>query len=255
MKWLIGLIVLLGLCAFLPQIASTSLGKVYVTHMLHQKTHAKVTVGSVKFSWFGPQVARNVQFEKEEVHGLIKELNIESPFWNFFFSIKHLKISSATVDLGKAMFPNGNTLAVLLAILNAPLTHARQVEVWFAPVDVRLEQGILTVGRLDALLASTIHLCTWGQINLITDQLDMTLGIPASTLQRAFGISQLPSDYVLKLPVRGTLQSPEIEKGAAAAKIGALVAAPKQAAPLIDLFSKKLKTDVPPPKRPYPWEK
>ncbi len=52
----------------------------------------------------------------------------------------------------------------------------------------------------------------WGQVDTVNDELDMTLGIPADTLA-ATGIKELPSDYVLPVPVKGTPQAPNVNWG------------------------------------------
>ena len=53
----------------------------------------------------------------------------------------------------------------------------------------------------------------------------MTLGIPSDTLKKAFGIKNLPKNYVMTMPIRGLTQKPEIVTGPAVAKIAALIAA------------------------------
>lgn len=49
----------------------------------------------------------------------------------------------------------------------------------------------------------------WGQIDLDNNMLDMTLGIPAEALAAA-GVRELPADYVLPVPVKGTTQAPTV---------------------------------------------
>lgn len=49
----------------------------------------------------------------------------------------------------------------------------------------------------------------WGQVDTTNNVLDMTLGLPADTLA-AVGITTLPSDYVLPVPMKGTPQAPEV---------------------------------------------
>lgn len=51
------------------------------------------------------------------------------------------------------------------------------------------------------------HVIMWGQVDSVNNLLDMTLGIPADTLA-ATGITTLPNDYVLPVPVKGTPQAP-----------------------------------------------
>ena len=52
----------------------------------------------------------------------------------------------------------------------------------------------------------------WGQVDTVNDVLDMTLGIPADALA-ATGIKELPNDYILPVPVKGTPQEPNVNWG------------------------------------------
>lgn len=425
-KWLIGicLILLLGL-AFLPQIASTSLGKPFFTRELEKKSRADAEIGSLKFSWFGPQIFQNVTFKKENITGSFEELQIEAPFWKFSgpfrlkngqvagqiekvegeyannhfsltgltlnghislkgeiysklqfhiqidvekfplivldqkldqilgptldllgsismdgtqgtidlkitsanldtkikgnllengitlnevvnasirltpkvsalllkdvsplfitglsaqnpvqlkiepsgfffpfpFSLTALKIGKATLDLGKVRCQNGESLSSIVSLLKADvLAHQKEMDIWFTPVSFQMSGGLVKTGRLDALLANSLHICTWGNIDLVKDKLNMILGIPSDTLQKSFGIQNLPPNYVLKIEVKGTTESPDINRGKAAAQIAALIASGQISKKgilrsITDLVSKKQDSDIPPPNRPFPWEK
>lgn len=417
-KWLIPLAAFLLIALiFFPQIASTPIGKSFFIKRFEQKSGLEVEVGSLKFSWFGPQIFRDIKFRRDSgAQGSFEELHILAPFWSFsgpfllengqisygdrkieniagqiegndfsltgtlpqghillkgqiyskidfhiqvdieklpsavidprlsgllgptlnliglvamdqgkgsidlkvtssnlqteikgdlsekgmrlqeplfakiqlvpnsffkrlstegpatlridpkdfFFplpySLTSLKLGKATLDLGKARYKNDQTMAALFTLLKMPsFSDMSQMNIWFAPVSFQINQGILKVGRLDALLADSFHICTWGNIDLIRDKLDMTLGLPASTLKKAFGIKNLPENYVLKIEVRGKVQSPEINKTSFGVKIGALLAAeqiPKKGifGGLADIFSKSQDSDVPAPNRPFPWE-
>jgi hypothetical protein len=430
-KWLIIVPVLLIvlIIAFLPQIASTSLGKPLFVKALEQKSQAQVEIGSLRLSWFGPQQFHNLQWTHEAASGTIEELEIEAPFWTFSgpfklkngsiaykggrvekiegkivgndfnltgitmkgyialqgqiysklhfhlkidvkefplividqqldqllgptldlngtislehgkgsidltinadnlntrvqgiltensitldkpllaairltpkvsalllkdanplfltgmsaenqinlriekedfyfplpYSLEKLRVGAATLDVGRVKCQNGESLQTIISILKAErLSDATQMNAWFAPVTFSIVNGILQAGRMDALLADSIHICTWGNIDIVRDQIDMFLGLPADTLQQSFGIKNLPPSYVLKIKIRGTTKKPEIVKGPAVAKIAALIAAgqiPKKGilGGLADLISTpKEEKDVPPAKRPFPWEK
>ena len=174
------------------------------------------------------------------------------------YSLKKCKVGRAALDLGKIQLRNDQPLAALGSFLK---TGARfNSPIWFTPVALRLDEGILSLGRIDALVANTIHVCAWGQIDLIKDRLDITIGIPADTLAKSFGITNVPSQYVLTMPLRGSIQKPDLKTGPAIATIAALLSAeeiPKKGVlggvakivtrPPVD-------PDIPPPKRPFPWE-
>lgn len=179
------------------------------------------------------------------------------------FSLEHLRLSGA-LDMGQVQIKNGPTLSSLVSLLKAgSLANSAQMSAWFTSLDFQIQNGIVYTGRLDALLAGRVHICTWGSIDLLRNQLNMTLGIPADTLRSAFGIENLPSNYVVQVPIRGTPSHPEIEKGSATAKIAALAATqqiPIKKKTLLGglihaIAVPKEDPGVPPPKRPFPWER
>lgn len=175
-------------------------------------------------------------------------------FFPLPYSLEKLQVGKATLDLGKVVCQNGASLKIIMAILKAaPRLNGDEMNAWFTPFSFRIDRGILETERLDALLGDSVHVCTWGRIDLLNDKLHMNLGIPADTLARAFGIKDLPSNYVLKIPFRGTTQNPDINKGSAAAKITALIAASKIKG-FGNFIIKKEPTDIPPPQLPFPWE-
>lgn len=400
-KWIILFLLLIALIFFLPQLASTSLGKPFFVRILEKRTYGRIDIGSMRFSWFGPQTFRQVQWTRNNFTGTVEELQIDAPFWSFSgpfhlkngtvssrdgkteriegeiegdgfqltgtlknlpldpqltpilgptldlvgtiqlkpgqktidltlssanlqtklsgfltehaitlrepltatlrltpalstlllkdanplfltgvasknpvtlqiepkdflfplpFSLERL-IAAGVLDMGQVQCQNGKSLAALISLLKAtPLLDAKQMNVWFTPISFRIEGGQVQTERMDALLADSIHICTWGRIDLIRDQIHMFLGLPADTLQKSFGIQNLSPNYVLKIPIRGSTKEPDIATGPAAAKIGALIAAgnvPKKGwlGGIANLFSNpKEDADVPPAKRPFPWE-
>ena len=181
------------------------------------------------------------------------------------FSLQKLKIGNATLDMGQVRARTGKSLRSLLALLKKERIGS-EVDLWFTPVAFKVENGLIETGRMDALIAGDIHICTWGDIDLVRDRLQMVLGLPAETLAQSFQIQNLPRSYVMKIPIRGSTKDPEFETGPAAAKIAAMAAAqqiPKAGGKagkafggLLNLFSQaKEDEDAPPPNRPFPWEK
>jgi hypothetical protein len=180
------------------------------------------------------------------------------------FSLSKLQIGHATLDLGQTRIQNGPSLTSLIRLLKSDrLSNSREINAWFTPLDFSLKNGLLTTERMDLLLADSVHLCTWGSIDIGDDRIDMILGIPADTLSSAFGLRNLPSSYVLKVQVRGPTENPEFVTGPAAAKIAALLATqtiPVKKGPLGGILgivgnAAASDGDAPPPKRPFPWEK
>ena len=181
------------------------------------------------------------------------------------FNEKNLSIPKGRIEIGRVVCQNGPTLNTLIALLQSKwLKKTDQMNAWFAPLDFRIQNGFLETGRLDLLLADSIHVCTWGYIDLRRDQINMYLGLPADTLEKSFGIKGLNSNYVLKIPIRGTTKKPELETGPATAQITAMAAAQKIPLPgkVGKIFGTVVNTvtglkndpDVPPAQRPFPWE-
>ncbi len=181
------------------------------------------------------------------------------------FTLEKLRIGQGVLELGQTKIQNGPSLIALVKLLkNQRVANLKEMNAWFTPLEFSIESSIFKSGRMDFLLADSIHLCTWGHINLANDHLDMMIGIPANVLSSVFHIQNLPSNFMLKIPVKGTTNAPEIETGAASAKIAALLASqtiPKKAGPLGKAFTILTppvtddSRDVPPAKRPFPWEK
>lgn len=172
------------------------------------------------------------------------------------FHWKSIQIGGGMIDVGKVRCTNGSTLGALIGMLKtSPLTQAKEMDVWFTPLYFKLENGVLETGRMDALAAKSIRFCSWGNVDLVKEKLDMTLGLTAETLKSVFGLKMLSDGYVLKIPITGSIRSPKLSVGAGAAKIAALLAA--QNAPkgggLLNLFLQPDK-DIPKPNRPFPWE-
>ncbi len=177
------------------------------------------------------------------------------------FSLDTMQIAHATLDLGKFQIENTPAINSIFNLLKSP-RPGQWVNAWFTSADAALQKGTLSLGRVDALIGGSLHLCAWGDVMLSQDKLAMNLGIPADTLQQAFGIQNLGPDYVLKIPVQGTIENPEFVTGPASAKIAAMVAGQvvQKPGPVGTLFgilnaATSDSGDVPPAKRPFPWEK
>jgi hypothetical protein len=179
----------------------------------------------------------------------------EDLFFPFPYSPEKVRVEKALLNIGQIRVKMAQSLASLLAI-----KKGGEVKGWFAPVTVSLKNGILQMDRLDFRLGSSIHLCSWGSLNLFNGKISAFLGLPADTLEKLLGITGLSKNYVMKVEVRGSLSQPELVTGPVVAKIAALMAAsqaPKKG-PLkgiTDLFaSPKEESGVPPAKRPFPWD-
>lgn len=181
------------------------------------------------------------------------------------FDLSKIEIEQASLDMGQVVCQTGKSLSTLISLFKN-FKRSDTSLIWFSPLDFSLEGGIFSASRMDAMVSNTIHICTWGKIDLNRDRLDMILGICADTLSQSFGIENLPANYVLKIPLQGSTENPELDTKTAAAKIAALAAMnqlPKVGGKAGKMFggtlnmmkmSQENQEDVPPPQRPYPWE-
>lgn len=176
------------------------------------------------------------------------------------FSPSTLQIGQGFLDLGRIRILNAEFLVPLSKFLKARFS-TNQVDAWFNAADFKLRDGLLELSRTDALLANSFHICGWGSADLVKEQLDMILGIPADTLSKSLGIKNVSSNYVLQIPVTGTFHSPQFDTGSATAKIAALIAAgqiQKQKGIIggvATIIGQAAEEKAPPPKKPFPWGK
>jgi hypothetical protein len=188
------------------------------------------------------------------------------------FSLKKVNIPKGRLELGQISCKNEGNLNLALSLLKSvQLTQNHNLNLWFTPIDFSVRQGIVDVERTDILVAETFDIALWGQIYPLKDNVDMVLGLTADCLARAFNIKNLPDDYVLQVPMTGSLHDVKLNTGKATAKVAALLAlqqadlagglAGGPAGALFGKFINKLGSlplndrSTPPAKRPFPWEK
>ena len=186
--------------------------------------------------------------------------------------LSKIQIGAARLELGKLLCRNqGNIQSTLGLLKSGQYRPGDEVELWFAPCDFTASNGVINYERTEILFAKDFQVCTWGDVDLPQDYVDATLGLTASCLKRAFGIPNLPKNYVLQIPVRGPLSNIEVDKGKATSKIGALMLwqqkgdiaggflkgpAGKFLGQTLDKLGPLPGGDdkAPPAKRPFPWE-
>lgn len=178
------------------------------------------------------------------------------------FSLDQLQFSKAELNIGQAQIQSGESLHFLMSLFKNK-DFGKQFDIWFTPITFSMKKSILQIDRADALLAGSVHLFTWGDIRLNKKTIHMTLGIPASTLRQSFEIETLLPNFVLKIPIRGSLSNPKFETGHAIAKIAAMATSkhiPSKGGKIfghaVNAFAQiQDDQDIPPPKKPFPWEK
>lgn len=187
------------------------------------------------------------------------------------FAKNKINIPTARIELGQISCKNEGNLNIALSLLKSvQVSQNKHLNLWFTPIDLHISQGVVNVERTDILIAETFDIALWGVIDPVKNNVNMILGLTADCLARAFSINNLPEDYVLQVPMTGTLDNVEINKTKATAKIAALLAwqqaaiaggsAGGPAGAVFGHFLNKLGSlplndqDTPPPKRPFAWE-
>lgn len=138
------------------------------------------------------------------------------------FDLSKIKIGLATLDLGKVHFNRASKLAEILSLLNVPYTD--QISVWFTPLYLRMNEGVLKIERVDLLITDCYHIATWGKLNFPADKVSMIIGLTGQALSKAFKVHGLVKDDMLQLPLKGPINNPALDKSKAMAKIATLVA-------------------------------
>lgn len=204
-------------------------------------------------------------------------ITLQIPAEGFSFPLQtadptKINIPSGRLELGKIFCHNEGNLNVALGLLKlSQFSQNQNLELWFAPLDFHVKGGLLDCERTEILISEKYQVCTWGKIDFIVKEVDMVLGLTASCLRQAFGIKNLPDNYVLQVPMRGPLNNVKINTAQATAKIAALLLWQQKGSlvqknskgtagafmgeflnklgPLPDIDSK-----APPPKPPFPWD-
>lgn len=187
-------------------------------------------------------------------------------------NLSKIQVGSGRLELGKLMCHNEGNLQTTIGLLKLGQYRAGdELELWFAPLDFQIKNGTLNCERTETLIAREIQICTWGEVDFPQNSVDGILGLTAGCLKKAFGIKNLPENYVLQIPLRGTLTDVKLDKGKATTKIGALMIwQQKDAAggmikgPAGKFLGESLNKlgplpggdqKAPPPKKPFPWDK
>ncbi|MBI5274681.1 MAG: hypothetical protein HY860_06495 [Chlamydiales bacterium] len=175
------------------------------------------------------------------------------------FNVGNIQAPHILLQLGKIAFYNKGNVSQVSSIFK--LKDNKKMDLWFAPFYLHLQQGSLDIERTEILIDNKFHVCTWGNVNLLKQYVNMKLGLTAQSLSKALGIHNLPENYVLQIPLKGPYNNVSLDKGAAVAKIGLLVAKSQSknmgtAGALINIFGELLndQSSIPPPKKPYPWK-
>lgn len=139
------------------------------------------------------------------------------------FSLQNIQIPQGRITLGKLFCHNEGNLNLTLGLLKSQqIAQNDQLVLWFAPLDFHIKQGIVQVDRTEILIADIYDVALWGKIDLPGNRVNMNLGLTAPCLKAALNVRDLPADYVLHIPLTGTLDHVDLNKKVATSKIVAL---------------------------------
>lgn len=182
------------------------------------------------------------------------------------FSLSGISIPNITVTTGKFQVQNTGVLKIILALLKQGKSASKEtLDVWMTPLFFSMDRGVLKCSRADALVADDVHLITWGNVDLVGQQIDMTIAIPTDVLQK-LGLQIVTStpERGLQIPIRGTPSSPKVDTKRATAKLaGATIVSGARnekmqiLGTLVQAAASVGEVDqpIPPPTtQPFPWE-
>ncbi len=147
----------------------------------------------------------------------------------FGFDWEKLAIPEAGLAVGKVQLANSGLVRGSILIAKAAgkmKSHdAERITARFTPVVFSVKKGDLVYKRrLDMLLDNSIHLATWGRVDLGKMQADMTLAIMPRTLDKVFDVEGLSEDQAVRIPLKGPLGKPKELATANATELGARIA-------------------------------
>ncbi len=180
------------------------------------------------------------------------------------YSLQGVRIDQAIIDIGQIQVRNGGDIQLLMNFLKAKeISPEGDMNAWFTPIYMSLNNGVASYKRFDALLANKVHIAMWGSVNLINNQVSMTMGIAPNTLYEYFKISGVPKQDMFQVKMRGTTDKLDLDWSAATKRIGVIIAR-STAGPLGGLVGGILEGVLnmfgdepapPPTTSPFPWEK
>lgn len=138
------------------------------------------------------------------------------------FDVSKVQVGKASLELGKVYFKKEGQLGTILSLFNKERSEV--IPVWFTPLYLNINNGIINLQRLDMLIMDAYPIATWGKVNLASDKVNMIVGLTGRALKNGFNIQGLGQDYIMQIPYKGAIGNAAIDKKKAMAKIAALVA-------------------------------
>lgn len=229
---------------------------------LYKPLHAKLDLTPQFANKVLKSMNVSLKNSSEPVELYISEKGFYLPLRNF--SLDDMQIRKGVLDLKQITCQNRGSPKDVETIFKLHYPKNRDISLWFAPSEFSLSKGILSVDRTEILFDKAFDLAVWGRVNLPKEYVNMTLGITEQALRQGFGLAGLPKNFVLQIPMSGHYGKVTVDTEIAATRIafliGKLSGLSKHGGAFGSIFDTlgELANDqgsVPPPKKPYPWDK
>jgi len=200
----IGLITLVSVGYFLPQIVSANFGKDMLEAHLESLLGGEVTIKRLSLNWQGQQSCHRVQWidEKNGIAIEAKSLVISASLMDCLkYKDKPLRV---VVEGAKATC-KGN--------LNFLKIYDRtSLKLRFSPITALIEEGKITIEKTEISLTKSVKVFTWGSVNLENSRMDLIVGLPPKTLKKLFKSGNLAKDTLLEIPISTKLSTHAMRK-------------------------------------------
>jgi hypothetical protein len=182
--------------------------------------------------------------------------------------IRRVQVGTARVDIGQVVLNNKWLTEVLFAVTRAK-GEGERTNAWFTPLELEMKNGVVRYSkRLDLLTQETMHLSSWGEVDLGRNRINLVFAFMADALRHHLHVSRAREGDALRVPIRGTIDDPKIKLDAALADLAKIQLREKALAKIKDplvaalsrgilegLFDKTLRGEKMPEAsvHPLPW--
>jgi hypothetical protein len=146
-------------------------------------------------------------------------LTVDTLNWNTE-KIKSLKMKGS-LSLNRLSCCKNHLLSVILCLLRQPID--REVSVECGKIEFATDDGILLYKKTPFLLDECFEIVSKGTVNMVADQLNLSIGLTTDSLINAFGLCSLPEGYMIPFKINGSIHNPNIDTKPALASIAALL--------------------------------